>query len=110
MIDLDETLKALEGDRDLLRDCLMLLEQDLPDRIEELRGALKAGDLEKTGVVAHTIKGSVAVVGATELKKTALAVENAAREHDPEGARARIEDLDQQWGALQEFLRKENLL
>lgn len=110
MIDLDETLKALEGDQELLQDCLMLLAEDLPGRIRQLRAALDSGDLKETGTVAHTIKGSVAVVGAKELKKTALAVEAAARNEDPEKARACITSLEQQWNDLQAFLRERQLL
>ncbi len=110
MIDLDETLKALEGDQELLQDCLMLLAEDLPGRIEELRAALDSGDLKKTGTVAHTIKGSVAVVGATDLKKTALEVEAAARNEDSDKARACIVSLEKQWDELQTFLRDRQLL
>ncbi len=110
MIDLDETLKALEGDQELLQDCLMLLAEDLPGRIGELRAALDSGDLKKTGTVAHTIKGSVAVVGATDLKKTALEVEAAARNEDPEKARECLVSLEKQWNDLQAFLRERQLL
>ncbi len=110
LIDLDETLKALEGDQELLRDCLMLLAEDLPDRIRELRSALDGGDLKKTSAVAHTIKGSVAVVGATDLKKTALEVEAAARSEDSGKARDCVDSLERQWNELQAFLRDQQLL
>ncbi len=110
MIDLEIALKALDGDRELLQDCLLILSQDLPRRIDALESALVAGDLAAAGNLAHTIKGSVAVVGARALKNDALAVEAAVGESRLTLATEGLRNLQRHWTELQAFLQEEGLL
>ncbi|WP_305044816.1 Hpt domain-containing protein [Geoalkalibacter sp.] len=110
LIDLHGALAALEGDRELLMDCLALLAEDLPLRLEELRRSLDSGDLARACNVAHTIKGSVAVVGAVALKNTALALEVAGRGGRLQEADACYAELCRRWRELCLYLEKEKLL
>lgn len=107
MIDLKEALEAMEGDRELLQDCLFLLQEDMPGRIEEIRAALASGDMVRVSRGAHTIKGSVAVVGATALKNTAIALENASHSGRVHDAQAVFADLCRQYEELCRFLKSE---
>lgn len=109
MIDMKEALEAMEGDRELLQDCLFLLQEDMPGRIEEIRAALAIGDLVRVSRGAHTIKGSVAVVGATALKKTASVLEDASRSGHLHDAQAVFADLCRQYEELCRFLKSEGL-
>ena len=104
MIDMDKALKALDGDRELLGECLIMLGQDLPGRMEELRGAIVTGDWSRAATAAHTIKGSVAVVGASDMKEAALGVELAAKQEDEQAVLDRLEELQEQWQRLEEAI------
>ncbi|MDO3378672.1 Hpt domain-containing protein [Geoalkalibacter halelectricus] len=110
MIDLKGALAALEGDRELLQDCLALLMEDLPLRLEDLRKVLAAGDLGHAARIAHAIKGSVAVVGAVGLKNCAFALEAACAREQLLEARERFADLWRQWEELCRFLTDEKLI
>ncbi|KIH76122.1 Hpt domain-containing protein [Geoalkalibacter ferrihydriticus] len=110
MIDLKGALAALEGDRELLQDCLVLLMEDLPLRFEEMRACLAAADLNQVGRIAHTVKGSVAVVGAVSLKKAAIDLEAACEKGQVLEARERFADLWRQWEELCRFLNEENFI
>ncbi|WP_305042539.1 Hpt domain-containing protein [Geoalkalibacter sp.] len=87
-----------------------MLAEDLPLRLEELRAALESGDLRRACNAAHTIKGSVAVVGATAMKNTALDLENAGRQGHLREADARYAELCRQWRELRAYLEQERLL
>jgi HPt (histidine-containing phosphotransfer) domain-containing protein len=104
MIDLKEALEAMEGDRALLQDCLFLLQEDMPERMAEIRAALAVGELPRVCRAAHTIKGSVAVVGATSLKQTAHALEDASRAGQVAEAHTLFSKLCSQFDELCRFL------
>ena len=52
---------------------------------ERNRNGLKTGELEETKIAAHSIKGSAAVFGATELSESAKALEHAVKNGETEG-------------------------
>ena len=53
--------------------------------MEKIREGLKTGELEETKIAAHSIKGSAAVFGATDLSEAAKVLEHAVKvsEHNP---------------------------
>jgi len=106
VVDLQKALKALDGDRALLAECLVMLGEDLPGRMDDLACFIASEDWNKAAIVAHTIKGSVAVVGASAMKEAALGVELAARQEDPQAAHDRFGELRQQWLALEAVIER----
>ena len=110
MIDLDLALKSLDGDRELLQDCLTILSQDLPQRIDDLERAFRARDMKAVCNLAHSIKGSVAVVGARDLKSDALAVELAAKDEQLQQVEQGVRDLQRHWGELRSYLQGQGLI
>jgi histidine phosphotransfer protein HptB len=53
---------------------------DGPKRLKALREAMTASDIQLLEQVAHSLKGSAAILGASRLQESALALEEAA--HD----------------------------
>lgn len=73
-------LNYVGGDRELLDELLTIFAQDAPTRLEAIRRAL-AGNGDSTELVreAHTLKGSLKVIGAMPAAKLAQDLEELAR-------------------------------
>jgi len=79
-VDLAVALHWLGGDQGLLRELVGIFVDDGPKRLEALRAAMTAADVQQLEQVAHSLKGSAAILGAARLQESALALEEAA--HD----------------------------
>ncbi len=79
-VDLAVALRWLGGDQALLRELVGIFIDDGPKRLEALREAMTASDVQQLEQVAHSLKGSAAILGASRLQQSALALEEAA--HD----------------------------
>ena len=78
-IDLDATLRRLEGDRQLLTDIVQLFLEDSPALLETIDANLQSGDAEQVERAAHSLKGLAANLDAKATMAAAWAVEQAAR-------------------------------
>src|SRR4029450_9466295 len=77
-VDLSVALRWLGGDRHLLSELVGIFVEDGPQRLQAIRGALPASDVRQVEQVAHSLKGSASILGATQLQGAALALEDAA--------------------------------
>jgi len=104
VLDLARALEAVEGDEELLRELAELFLEDFPRMVEEIRAA--AADRDAAGLhrAAHTLKGSVAVLGAPAVGEIAYALECAGRAEDLDAAPPLLERLDQAAARLSEAL------
>jgi len=73
-VDLAVALRWLGGDQALLRELVGIFVDDGPRRLEALREAMKAADVQQLEQVAHSLKGSAANLGAARLQESALAL------------------------------------
>jgi two-component system, sensor histidine kinase and response regulator len=73
-------LNYVGGDRELLDELLTIFTQDAPTRLEAIRRALAAnGDATELVREAHTLKGSLKVIGAMPAARLAQDLEEMAR-------------------------------
>ena len=79
-VDLAVAMRWLGGDRRLLSELVTIFVDDGPKRLQAIRAALSASDVRQVEHVAHSLKGSAAILGATQLQTAALALEDAAHE------------------------------
>jgi histidine phosphotransfer protein HptB len=79
-VDLAVAMRWLGGDRRLLSELVTIFVDDGPKRLQAIRVALTASDVRQVEHVAHSLKGSAAILGATQLQTAALALEDAAHE------------------------------
>jgi HPt (histidine-containing phosphotransfer) domain-containing protein len=85
-VDLAVAMRWLGGDRRLLCELVGIFVDDGPKRIQAIRAALTASDVRQVEQVAHSLKGSASILGATRLQTAALALEDAAHDgHTEEG-------------------------
>lgn len=75
----DEALIRTDGDSVLMREVVAFALEDLPLLLSRLSAALEAGDTKSVGALAHTVKGTAGAVGAGNLYRASLALEEAAK-------------------------------
>jgi len=83
-VDLAIAMRWLGGDRRLLLELVGIFMDDGPKRLDSLRAAMSASDILQVEHVAHSLKGSAAILGAADLQSAALALEDAAHDGHPE--------------------------
>ena len=90
----EEALNMIGGDEDLLNDVADLARGEIPKQLAELRASLDAGDAPTAHRHAHTLKGTVATLGAERVRDAAFVVEQAARHADLDKARTGTDALE----------------
>ncbi|MCL2255136.1 MAG: Hpt domain-containing protein, partial [Lachnospiraceae bacterium] len=75
-------LDRVDGQRDVYRQSLKLLIQEIKKSVDNLQEFLAANDAENFRIEVHGIKGALANVGAMGLSAKALTLENASAEMD----------------------------
>ena len=74
---------ALDTD---LAEIVAMFVDELPDRVEALREALRSGDREQLGRAAHQLKGSAGSYGFPQITPFAARLEYGARANEAEAA------------------------
>jgi CheY-like chemotaxis protein len=77
-------IRKIGGDEALYEQLISAFKEDHFSDYEKIREALNAGDFSRAHRIAHTLKSTAGLIGATRLQDAALAVETAlAREAAP---------------------------
>jgi len=83
ILDREAALRAAGGREDFADELLGMLVKDLVEQQERIARALAEGNLTGLAEAAHGLAGGAAYCGARALREVALALERAARAHDP---------------------------
>jgi signal transduction histidine kinase/CheY-like chemotaxis protein len=94
-LNFEEALAALNIDRDTLTRILRGFLSDNRDTLRNINQASTGTDMEAMRHLAHTLKGSAANIGASELSRTARALEEACDHNiEPSALKRLISDLE----------------
>jgi|GEM_PF-190346 len=93
LVDLESALDRVGGDRELLRDVLILFLQDLPLTLARLEDAYHGKKLEEIRRIAHTLKGAAGNIGADRLRDKAALLEKAAEKGNIQDVNRFFEEL-----------------
>ncbi len=80
-----ELLARVDNDRELLRDLLMIFKDEFPRHLLALREAVEARDGKRVAAVAHTMKGMLSNLAATQAAATAARLEQMGRQEEASG-------------------------
>jgi PAS domain S-box-containing protein len=80
-----ELLARVDNDRELLRDLLMIFKDEFPRHLLALREAVEAKDGKRVAAVAHTMKGMLSNLAATQAAATAARLEQMGRQEEASG-------------------------
>ncbi|PYN39642.1 MAG: hypothetical protein DMD95_24060 [Candidatus Rokuibacteriota bacterium] len=102
--DLTAALNYVGGDRELLDELLGIFAEDAPVRMEAIRRAIAGGDTPELMREAHTLKGSLKVIGATTAAGLAEGLEALGRAGATNGADKLGAALDREMDRLLQSL------
>jgi HPt (histidine-containing phosphotransfer) domain-containing protein len=100
-------LDRVGGDEELLREVAQLFLRECPVILSQIREAVTSHDASRIMELAHTMKGSLATMGAENGAQTALALENMGRRNDLNGSEDALAKLEASLSVLQEELSRE---
>jgi HPt (histidine-containing phosphotransfer) domain-containing protein len=101
-----DLVERLMGDKELAQVIISGFLGDMAKQCESLRVHVEAADHSTTRLLAHTIKGAAANVGAPLLKGAAHEMERAAGAGDFETVRQLLPDLERRYAQLAEMLKR----
>ena len=93
-------LERVEGDRDLLEELAQLFKDECPRALQEIRGAIAAGDAPLLTRLAHTLRGSSGSLSAVPLSHAAAQLEEVAQAGDLADAGSLFEKVEKEAGDL----------
>jgi HPt (histidine-containing phosphotransfer) domain-containing protein len=107
LLNLEETLERMSGDRELLASLFQLFGDDVPKKMGTIDASIQEGDMYQIERTAHSLKGASATVGAVRLCQVAARVEQAAKGGRSGEMALLRQELDQVWrqtlAAIHEF-------
>ena len=104
--DLSQTLELLDGDQVSLNKLISIFLEEVTKTCTQLEQAAGRGDAKTMGSVAHSVKSSAGVFGATLAAAAAMKVEVAGRHGETAIAIAGVPDLVAELGRLSDYLRR----
>ena len=99
-------LARLMGDENLLTTITAIFLEEAPGQIRQIGTLLDAGDLARVELVAHTVKGACANIGAERMRAIAHDIELQARAGNEVDAAARSKELAAEFTRLEEAIKK----
>lgn len=104
LVDWDQALEGIDGDRQLLADVINAFLETLPNSITAIEASIREQDAVTLERHAHSLKGELMALGATPASKVALRLEMLAREKQLAETGQVVVELRQQLSGLQEPL------
>jgi HPt (histidine-containing phosphotransfer) domain-containing protein len=105
--DLEGALFRFDGDRAFMMEMCQEFKDHLPERVEELKSALQAGEIEKLGRYAHNLKGLSMNFNAGLLSSLAAKLEACGKEKKLADAPVLVEQIVVEVTRVQEFLSRQ---
>ncbi|HYE87818.1 MAG TPA: Hpt domain-containing protein [Vicinamibacterales bacterium] len=94
------------GEPDVLHDVLRMFLQEVPARMERLRNAMAAGNIEEVHRSAHSLKGSAGNIGAHALYSAFKALDEKSKSGNLDGAEALVEELRIEFGRVEAAIHR----
>ena len=110
VIDVEELLERVEGDRDLAEELLVLFLENYDEKLEKIQVAVKENDYEKIRNVAHDLIGSSRNISAKQVYESALKLEKIGTEKDLEKTERTIKELEGNLAILDEYINEKKWL
>jgi PAS domain S-box-containing protein len=104
VIDREAGFNNSGGEEALYHQILICFKEDHADDYQKIRAALEAGDVSLGYRLAHGLKSNAALIGATELRRSAFELERALAHKNIINARQRLPKLETELGAVMKEL------
>jgi HPt (histidine-containing phosphotransfer) domain-containing protein len=94
------------GEPDVLAQVLNLFLVEVPLRMDRLRNAWAAGNIEEVHRAAHSLKGGAGNIGARRLYEVCRQLEDRGKSGDLAGSAALVDALGVEFGKVQVEIRR----
>lgn len=103
-----DTLRQLTvpGEPDVLTEVLKLFLEEAPTRIEKLRNAWAARDIQQVQRIAHSLKGSAGNIGASALFEICKQIDSSGKSGVVVDTGSLIDALGSEYGKVEEEIRR----
>lgn len=85
IFDCGELFERVDNDCELLRDIIGIFKQEFPRLLQTLEEAVQAQDTKRVAIAAHTLKGMLSNLAASQAAATAARLEQLGRQGDSSG-------------------------
>ena len=106
IIDLNEFLDRVQGDKELLVELFDIFIQDFQDKRNVLKEAVVKKDFEQIKSVAHSLKGASGNISAKPLRATFLQLEEMIKTNQWKDAEQILTNMDRQFSDLQKCINE----
>ena len=97
-------LGRFDDKKDTYRTTVDMFQKKLPAECDKMAGFLAGGDIENFAISVHTMKSSLATVGAMRLSEAALELENASKNNEIDFCRRRFPEFKEKLLSLHKKL------
>ena len=104
MLNLDEALNRVDGDRELLSEMAGVFLDEYPLLLVTMQDALSHGNAQTLTYAVHTLKGSVANFAASSVFEAALKLEKIGRQGNLTQAKTALAELEAELARLAPLL------
>ena len=104
IIDIPEALNRAMGDIDFLKKMIAELRRTIPNFVVRIQQAIDDADLETLAKESHQFKGAAANLGAKDLARAALKLEQIGKSGSIEGVTEAFAQLEKSTAAFNQFL------
>lgn len=106
VIDQDWFTRMFSSRKDFLRRMFEVFLREEPLRLAKIRTAVQSRDMEALRILAHSLKGAAATLGAAATKEQAFALERAAADNDAELAESACRKLEVELQRVLDFMQQ----
>ncbi|WP_432736384.1 Hpt domain-containing protein [Maridesulfovibrio sp. FT414] len=92
--------------REFLTKLFNVFLRDEPVRVQKIRAALEAGEMDELKYLAHSLKGAAATMGADRVREACLRLEYSARDGDSPLSFENLVVLENEMKEVYDFMSK----
>lgn len=97
-------LETMSGKQPFLKRMFTVFISQEPKRIQNIKDALHAQDVEQLRHLAHALKGGAATMGAERVRECCLLLENASKKNDMDAAQECLSSLEDEMRQAYAFM------
>ncbi|WP_147821606.1 Hpt domain-containing protein [Salidesulfovibrio onnuriiensis] len=97
-------LESMAKKKPFLKKMFAVFVSQEPHRVQQIKDALDAGDVDQLRHLAHSLKGGAATMGAERVRECCLLLETATKDNDMGAARTHLQCLENEMNNAYTFM------
>jgi len=110
VFDFSRAMEVVGGDMELLREITVLFLDDVHEKVDQIRGAIRVSDTALIEETTQSLKGAAANIGAKEIEEKSFQFEVVGGEQSMSDAKSALVELEGAIEAFKAALKERNVL